>query len=81
MKVLHHWKCIFNYQTNRKKIVAIIPNQEHEAFIKHKATFNIYFNIGNKLYCWKKASIVYLKANKAFIGVSSKDADFADIFL
>ena len=52
---------------------------EYKTFVIYVATFNV--DLDNEVHLSKKAQIAHLKVNKASTKVSSKYADFADIFL
>ena len=62
----------------KKKFVRAALDSEHEAFIVHIAILSI--NSGDEVYPLNKAQIAHLKADKVLIKVSSKYADFVNIF-
>lgn len=53
---------------------------DYKVLIIYIATFNISFNINDKLHPWKRAQIVHLKANEITIKVFSKYTNFAYMF-
>ena len=63
----------------KKEFTTAVLNFKHKAFVIHVATFNV--NLSDKVYILKKTQIVYLKMDKAHTKVSSKYAEFADVFL
>ena len=63
----------------KKEFVAAALNLEYKTFIVYIAVFNI--DLDDEIHPLKRALIAHLKANKAFIKILSKYADFADVFL
>ena len=63
----------------KKKFATVALDRKYKTFIVYVATLSI--DSGNEIYLSKKTQIAYLKANKALTKVSSKYANFADIFL
>ena len=62
----------------KKEFIAVVLNLKHKVFVVYVATFSI--DLGDEVHPSKKAQIAYLKADKVSIKVSSKYADFVDIF-
>ncbi len=62
----------------KKEFTAAVLNPEYEAFVVHVAVLNL--DSGDEMHPWKRAQIAYLKADEAPSEVSSKYADFADVF-
>ncbi len=62
----------------KKEFAATTFDLKYKAFIVHIATVNI--DSGDEVYPSKRAWIVYLKADEAFTEISSKYANFADVF-
>ena len=63
----------------KKEFIVATFNTEHKAFIVHIAAFSI--NSSDEMYPSKKAQIAYIKVDEALTKVSSKYADFTNIFL
>ena len=63
----------------KKKFAAKILNLKHETFMIYAVALNI--NLNNKIDSLKKAQIAHLKVDKALVKISSKYADFVDVFL
>ncbi len=64
----------------KKEFVVAALDPEYKAFLIYIVALNISSNIDDKMHPLKRAQIVYLKANRASIEVSSKCANFIDIF-
>ena len=62
----------------KKEFTVAVLDPEYETFVKHIAAFSV--DLKNDVHLSKKAQIIHLKANKAPIKISSKYADFADVF-
>ena len=62
----------------KKKFVAAALNPKYKAFVAHVAAFNV--DSDDKVHPLKRAQIAHLKVDKASIKVSSKYANFADVF-
>ncbi len=62
----------------KKEFTVAALDLEHEAFVVHVAAFNV--DLGNEMYPLRRAQIAHLKADEAPTKVSSKYADFADVF-
>ncbi len=62
----------------KKEFAAAALDPEHEAFVVHVSTLSV--DSGDKVHPLKKAQIPYLKVDKASSKVSSKYADFVDVF-
>ncbi len=65
----------------KKEFLAGAFDLDYETFIVHVAVLNISFNVSDKVHPSQTAQITHLKADEALIEVSSKYADFADVFL
>ncbi len=63
----------------KKEFIAAVFDSEHKVFIVHVASPSI--DSGDEVNLLKRAQIVYLKVDEAFTKISSKYADFVDIFL
>ncbi len=62
----------------KKEFAVAALDPEHEAFVVHITVLSV--DSDNKVHPSKGAQIAHLKANKATTKVSSKYADFADVF-
>ncbi len=62
----------------KKEFTTAALDLKYEAFVVYIAFLSV--DSGDKVYPSKKAQIAYLKADEAFTEVSSKYADFTDIF-
>ena len=63
----------------KKEFAAAVFDPEHEVFIIHVAALSV--DSDDEVHLSKSAQIAHLKMDKTPIKVSSKYADFADIFL
>ena len=62
----------------KKEFAVAALDSEYKTFVIHIAVLNV--DLGNKVYLSKRVQIAYVKADKAFTKVSSKYADFIDVF-
>ena len=62
----------------KKEFAAVALDSEHEAFIVHIIVLSV--DPGDEIHPSKRAQIIHLKANEVPTKVSSKYADFADVF-
>ena len=62
----------------KKEFTVATLKPEHKTFIVHVVALSV--NLDDKIYLSKKAPIAHLKANKALVKVSSKYANFVNIF-
>ena len=62
----------------KKEFAAAAPNLEHKALIVHIVGLSV--NANDEVHLLKKDQLAHPKANETSIKVSSKYADFADIF-
>ncbi len=62
----------------KKEFAAAALDPEHETFVVHVAAVSV--NSGDEVHPSRKPQIAHLKADKAPSKVSSKYADFADVF-
>ena len=63
----------------KKKFIASALDLEYKAFVVYITAVSL--DLGDKVHPSKRAQIAYLKVNKALFEISSKYANFADIFL
>ena len=63
----------------KKEFAPAVFDPKYKAFVIHIATLSL--NSGDEMHPSNKAQIAHLKVDKSFIEVSSKYADFADVFL
>ena len=63
----------------KKNFIIAAFDSEHKTFVLYVAALSV--NLSDKVHPSKKAQIAHLKANEASTKVSSKYADFADVFL
>ena len=64
-------------QIGRKEFTIAALNLEYEAFIVHVVALTV--DLGDKVHPSKRAQIAHLKANKTFIIVPNKYANFANV--
>ena len=62
----------------KKQFVVAAFHLEPKTFVVHVATLNV--DLDDKMHPSRRAQIAHLKADEALTKVSSKYADFADIF-
>ena len=67
-----------NQANRKKKVAAATLDPKYKVFIVHIAALSV--NSDNEIHPSKKVQIAYLKVDEASIKVSTKYADFADIF-